>query len=110
MSKKYRVECVSSVRLQVATRLFNRNYATVLYSYGTPVAIYSEMQVFLLPKYDYSVTTMKHLHKFIKQHCEFCRDYPIAEIRKIAAKRGFDGEYIFADLIYIMEGDICCSK
>lgn len=107
MSKNYRVECVSSVYLQVGTRLFNRNYATVLYSYDTPVAVYSKMQVFLLPKYDYSATTMKHLHKFIRQHCEFCRDYPIAKICKIAAKRNFfDGEYIFADLIYIMKDDI----
>lgn len=104
MSKNVCVKVGCTVRLQVGSQLFNRNYATVLYSYNEPVAVYSKMQVFLLPMHDYSATTVKHLHGFIREFCEFCRDYPISKIHEIADNSSLEnGEYLYANLIYIKD-------
>lgn len=80
--------------------------ATVLTSYASRVAVYSKMQVFLLPRYDYSVTTCKHLHAFIDDFCGFVRDYSIREIRYIAENELNGGEYRFADGIVLASGYI----
>lgn len=46
--------------------------ALVLHSYSSRVAVYCKMRVYLLPLYDYSVTTWKHVHAFIQDYCEGC--------------------------------------
>ena len=70
--------------------------ATVLTSYASRVAVYSKMQVFLLPRYDYSVTTWKHLHAFIDDYCAGVRDYSAREMRYNAEHELHGGEYQFA--------------
>lgn len=63
--------------------------ALVLHSYNSRVAVYCKMRVYLLPRYDYSVTTWKHVHAFIQDYCSFVNDYPADKIRAI----GSDGVY-----------------
>lgn len=63
--------------------------ACVLTSYASRVAVYCKMRVYLLPRYDYSVTTWKHVHAFIQDYCSFVNDYPADKIRAI----GSDGVY-----------------
>ena len=78
--------------------------ATVLTSYASRVVVYSKMQVFLLPRYDYSVTTWKHLHAFIDDFCGFVRDYSAREMRYNAEHEVNGGEYRFADGIVYSNG------
>ena len=80
--------------------------ATVLTSYASRVAVYSKMQVFLLPRYGYSVTTWKHLHAFVQDHCPFVRDYSARELRYNAEHELNGGEYRFADGIVWGRGNI----
>lgn len=56
------------------------------------------MRVYLLPRYEYSVTTWKHVYAFIQDYCSFVRDYNAREMRKIAALGVEDDEkeYAFA--------------
>lgn len=72
--------------------------ALVLHSYSSRVAVYCKMRVYLLPRYDYSVTTWKHVHAFI-QDCTPVRDCNAREMRKIAALGVEDvvKEYAFAE-------------
>lgn len=73
--------------------------ALVLHSYSSRVAVYCKMRVYLLPLYDYSVTTWKHVHAFIQDYCRFVWDCNAREMRKIAAL-GVDDvekEYAFAN-------------
>lgn len=78
--------------------------ATVLTSYASRVAVYSKMQVFLLPRYDYSATTWKHLHAFIDDYCTGVRDYSAREMRYNAENELHGGEYRFADGIVLASG------
>lgn len=74
--------------------------ATVLTSYASRVAVY------LLPRYDYSVTTWKHVHAFIEDYCPAVNDYSAARIRVIAAAGVTDEEceYAFASGIVLRSG------
>ena len=78
--------------------------ATVLTSYASRVVVYSKMQVFLLPRYDYSVTTWKHLHAFIDDYCAGVRDYGARVMRYNAEHELNGGEYRFADGIVLASG------
>lgn len=70
----------------------------VLHSYSSRVAVYCKMRVYLLPLYDYSVTTWKHVHAFIQDYCEGVWDCKAREMRKIAAfgVEDVEKEYAFA--------------
>lgn len=52
---------------------FNINYPVILKSYASDVAVYDECanRVYLLPDYDYSNTTCKHMHAFIEDYTPF---------------------------------------
>lgn len=78
--------------------------ATVLTSYASRVAVYSKMQLFLLPRYDYSITTWKHLHAFIDDYCACVRDCSAREMRYNAENELHGGEYRFADGIVLASG------
>lgn len=78
--------------------------ALVLHSYSSRVAVYCKMRVFLLPRYDYSVTTWKHVHAFIQDYCRFVRDCDAREMRKIAALGVEDDEKEYAFANGIVEG------
>lgn len=80
--------------------------ATVLTSYASRVAVYCKMQVFLLPRYCYSVTTWKHLHAFIYDYCPGVRDYSANEMRRIAKYKLHGGEYQFAKGIVLPSGNV----
>jgi hypothetical protein len=73
--------------------------ALVLHSYSSRVAVYCKMRVYLLPLYDYSVTTWKHVHAFIQDYCSFVWDCNAREMRKIAALgvEDVEKEYAFAN-------------
>ena len=74
--------------------VLNLENALVLHSYSSRVAVYCKMRVYLLPFYDYSVTTWKHVHAFIQDYCSFVRDCNAREMRKKAA---LSVEYAFAN-------------
>ena len=80
--------------------------ATVLTSYASRIAVYSKMQVFLLPRYDYSITTWKHLHAFVQDHCSFVRDCSARRMRYIAENELNGGEYRLADGIVWGRGNV----
>lgn len=52
--------------------------AYVLTSYASRVAVYCKRRVYLLPRYDYSVTTWRHLRAFVQDYCkcEGCVNWP----------------------------------
>lgn len=105
------VDFVDSITLKLEdgenTHLEN---AYVLTSYASRVAVYCKMRVYLLPRYDYSVTTWKHLHAFVQDYCSFVRDYPADVIRDIAQYGAADTklEYAFASgIVTGVEPDYC---
>lgn len=78
--------------------------ALVLHSYSSRVAVYCKMRVYLLPRYEYSVTTWKHVHAFIQDYCSFVWDTNAREMRKIAALGVDDVEKDYAFANGIVEG------
>lgn len=52
---------------------FTIDYPVILKSYASDVAVYDENanRVYLLPDYDYSNTTTKHVHAFIQDYTPF---------------------------------------
>ena len=84
--------------------VMNLENALVLHSYCSRVAVYCKMRVYLLPRYDYSVTTWKHLHAFIQDYCSFVNDYGAARIRAIAREGVYNTEKEFAFSAGIVEG------
>lgn len=92
------VENVPAITLQLRSgEIVNLENATVLYSYDSMVAVYCKMRVYLLPRYDYSVTTWKHVHAFVQDYCDFCRDMPARDMRLAAEHEYNNGEYMFAN-------------
>lgn len=84
--------------------------AHVLTSYASRVAVYCKMRVYLLPRYDYSVTTWKHLHAFIEDYCSFVRDCDAKTMREIASYGVTDTEceYAFASgIVTGVEPEYC---
>lgn len=76
--------------------VLNLENALVLHSYSSRVAIYCKMRVYLLPRYDYSVTTWKHVHAFINDFCDYVPDMSAADIRATAKGADDDSPYWFA--------------
>lgn len=88
-----------NITIELASgEVLNLENALVLHSYSSRVAVYCKMRVYLLPRYEYSVTTWKHVYAFIQDYCSFVRDYNAREMRKIAALGVEDDEkeYAFA--------------
>ena len=79
--------------------------ALVLHSYASRVAVYCKMRVYLLPRYDYSTTTWKHVHAFVEDFCPFVRDYPAEIMRDIARAGVYDTEKEYA-----FSNGIVCGK
>ena len=78
--------------------------AYVLTSYASRVAVYCKMRVYLLPRYDYSVTTWKHVHAFVQDYCSFVNDYGAARMRAIAREGVYNTEKEYAFSVGIVEG------
>lgn len=78
--------------------ILNLENAQVLTSYASRVAVYCKMRVYLLPRYDYSVTTWKHVHAFVQDYCSFVNDYSASRMRAIAREGIYntEREYAFA--------------
>lgn len=94
-----------NITIEIANgELLNLENALVLHSYSSRVAVYCKMRVYLLPRYEYSVTTWKHVHGFIQDYCSFVRDYNAREMRKIAALGVEDDEKEYAFANGIVEG------
>lgn len=91
------VEHVASItlRLENGENLQLEN-AYVLTSYASRVAVYCKMRCYLLPRYDYSVTTWKHVHAFINDFCDFVPDMSAADICATAKGADDDSPYWFA--------------
>ena len=93
-----------NITIELASgEVLNLENALVLHSYSSRVAVYCKMRVYLLPRYEYSVTTWKHVHAFI-QDCTFVRDCDAREMRKIAALGVYDDEKEYAFAKGIVEG------
>ena len=55
-----------NITIELASgEVLNLENALVLHSYSSRVAVYCKMRVYLLPCYEYSVTTWKHVHAFV---------------------------------------------
>lgn len=70
--------------------------AYVLTSYASRVAVFCKMRCYLLPRYDCSVTTWKHVHAFINDFCDCVPDMSAADIRATAKGADDDSPYWFA--------------
>lgn len=94
-----------NITIELASgEVVNLENALVLHSYSSRVAVYCKMRVYLLPRYDYSVTTWKHVHAFIQDYCSFVNDYGAARIRTIAREGVYNTEKEFAFSAGIVEG------
>lgn len=92
------VEHVSNITLKLANgETVELENAYVLWSYASRVAVYCKMRVYLLPRYDYSVTTWKHVHAFIQDYCPGVRDYCAKTMRYNAEHELNNGEYMLAN-------------
>lgn len=92
------VEHVSNITLELTNgETVELENAYVLWSYASRVAVYCKMRVYLLPRYDYSVTTWKHVHAFIQDYCPGVRDYDAKTMRYHAKHELNNGEYMFAN-------------
>ena len=101
------VDFVDSITLKLENgRNIHLENAYVLTSYASRVAVYCKMRVYLLPRYDYSVTTWKHLHAFIEDYCSFVRDYDAKTMREIASYGVTDTECEYAFASGIVKGSI----
>ena len=91
------VEHVASItlRLENGENLQLEN-AYVLTSYASRVAVFCKMRCYLLPRYDYSATTWKHVHAFIDDFCDCVPDMSAADIRATAKGADDDSPYWFA--------------
>ena len=56
-------------------------------------------------RYDYSVTTWKHVHAFIQDYCSFVNDYGAARIRTIAREGVYNTEKEYALALVSWRGD-----
>ena len=74
--------------------------AIVLTSYASRVAVYCKMRVYLLPRYNYSVTTRKHVHAFVQDYCPAVNDYSAAGVTDEEC------EYVFASGIVLRSGHV----
>lgn len=94
-----------NITIELASgEVLNLENALVLHSYSSRVAVYCKMRVYLLPRYDYSVTTWKHVHAFIQDYCSFVNDYGAARIRTIAREGVYNTEKEYAFAKGIVEG------
>lgn len=94
-----------NITIELASgEILNLENALVLHSYASRVAVYCKMRVYLLPRYDYSVTTWKHVHAFIQDYCSFVNDYSAARIRAIAREGVYDTEKEYAFAAGVVEG------
>lgn len=94
-----------SITIELASgEVLNLENALVLHSYSSRVAVYCKMRVYLLPRYDYSVTTWKHVHAFIDDYCSYVNDYSAARMRTIAREGVYDTEKEYAFSAGIVEG------
>lgn len=84
--------------------ILNLEDALVLTSYASRVAVYCKMRVYLLPRYDFSATTWKHLHAFIQDYCSWVTDYPANRMRSIARDGVYDTEKEYAFAAGIIDG------
>lgn len=92
------VEHVDNITIETASgEIVELENAYVLTSYSSRVAVYCKMRVYLLPRYDYSVTTWKHVHAFIQDYCSFVNDYDAKTMRYHAKHELNNGEYMFAN-------------
>lgn len=92
-----------TLRLENGENLQLEN-AYVLTSYASRVAVFCKMRVYLLPRYDYSVTTWKHVHAFVQDYCSFVNDYGAARMRAIAREGVYNTEKEYAFSAGIVEG------
>ena len=84
--------------------ILNLENALVLHSYSSRVAVYCNMRVYLLPRYDYSVTTWRHVHAFVQDFCVCVNDYSAPRMREIAREGVYDDDKEYAFAAGILEG------
>lgn len=75
------VEYKDGITVELSRGSYKINNPVILTSYNSKVAIYDGKSLFLLPRYDYSVTTWKHLHAFIQDYTNLS-DLSASDIRK----------------------------
>ena len=94
-----------NITIELASgEVLNLENALVLHSYSSRVAVYCKMRVYLLPRYDYSVTTWRHVHAFVQDYCSFVDDYSAARMRAIARDGVYNTEKEYAFSAGIVEG------
>ena len=94
-----------NITIELASgEVLNLENALVIHSYSSRVAVYSKMRVYLLPRYDYSVTTWKHVHAFVQDYCGSVNDYSANRMRSIAREGVYNTEKEYAFSAGIVEG------
>ena len=95
-----------NITIELASgEILNLENALVLISYSSRVAVYCKMRVYLLPRYDYSVSTWKHVHAFIQDYCSFVNDYSAVRMRAIAREGVYNTEKEYAFAAGVVEGN-----
>ena len=74
-------------RMTLASPIMLRSYGTLVAIYGKVRQQQQKPKLFLLPKYDASRTTWKHLHAFVTDHCTGIEDMSAKDMR-LAANAG----------------------
>lgn len=78
--------------------------AYILKSYNSIVAISDGKRIYLLPRYDYSNTTWKHVHAFVQDFTHL-NDMCAKDIRDIIKHYDDNAQYVYCDAYRNMWGE-----
>lgn len=95
---------VSKEYVKLHNELYNETIEGEMYvltSYNSRVACIDNRnaKVYLLPRWDYSQTTSKHVHAFIQDHGTSVRDKSYREIRKEIQNDAYNSMFEYMDTI-----------
>ena len=85
-----------SVVVKDTQEVIDISNAFVLLSYTSVVAITDGKRIYLLPRYDYSNTTWKHLHAFVQDFTKL-NDMCAKDIRNIIKHYDDNAQYVYCD-------------
>lgn len=84
--------------------IINVSNAYVLTSYNSIVAVSDGKRIYLLPRYDYSNTTWKHVHAFVQDFTNL-NDMCAKDIRDIIKHYDDNAQYVYCDAYLNMWGE-----
>lgn len=94
------------VRMSHTGEIKHLQNCLVLTSYRSIVAAYDGKRVYLFPRYDYSITTWKHIRAFV-QDCTDVRDVSADAMRRSAKMYNDVTDFAFVDGWINSVGELC---